>query len=126
MSYSEAITSGNVTQSDRKDWNATVAFAFRPPESLVSLRQRIQTSLSFNSSLLAVCLLRTGTGDCRTVSDSRRKSFDIRMDTGFSTLLRGGLSFSYIVSDQRHTSQKLTQTVFTVFGDLTLRAGEVR
>ncbi|MGD8726267.1 MAG: cell surface protein SprA, partial [Gemmatimonadales bacterium] len=124
--YNEGITSGNVTQSDRKDWTGTVAFAFRPPRSLVDLRQRIQTSLSFNSSLLAVCLLRTGTDECRTVSDSRRQQFDVRMDTGFSSMLRAGISFSYIVTDQRHTSQKLTQTVFTLFGDLTLRAGEVR
>jgi len=126
MSHNENVTSGNITQSDRRDWSATLAFAFSPPASLVSLRQRIQTSLSFNSSLLAVCLLRTGTDECRTVSDSRRQQFDVRMDTGFSSMLRAGLSFSYIVSDQRHTSQKLTQTVFTVFGDLTLRAGEVR
>jgi hypothetical protein len=60
------------------------------------------------------------------VSDSRRQQFDVRMDTGFSAMLRAGVSFSHIVSDQRHMSQKVTQMVFTVFGDLTLRAGEVR
>lgn len=126
LAHGEGVTSGNVTQSDREEWSGTVSFAFRPPTSLVTLRQRIQTSISFNSSLLAVCLLRRGSDDCRTVSDSRRQQFDIRMDTGFSTSLRAGLSFSYVVSDQRSTSQKLTQTVFTIFGDLTLRAGQVR
>jgi hypothetical protein len=125
-SKSESVTSGNVTESERREWGATVNFAFRPPQSFISLRNRIRTTVSFNSSVLSVCLLRTGTDDCRTVSDSRRQQLDLRLDTGFSSTLRGGLSFSHIVSEQRHTSQKLTQTVFTVFGDITLRAGQVR
>lgn len=123
---SESITSGNVTRSDRREWASTVAFAFRPPRSLVSLPNRIQTTLAFTSSLLAVCLVRTGSDECRTVSDSRRQQADLRLDTGFSPAVRGGLSFSYIVSDQRHTSQKLSQIVFAVFGDLTLTAGRLR
>jgi hypothetical protein len=124
-SISEAVTSGNVTESERREWGATVNFAFRSPR-FVSLRNRIQTTLGFSSSVLAVCLLRTGTDECRTVSDSRRQQLDARLDTGFSSTLRGGLSFSYIITDQRHTSQKLSQIVFTIFGDITLRAGQVR
>jgi hypothetical protein len=122
----KTVTSGNVTESDRRDWNAVASFAFRPPESLVSMRNRIQTSISYNWSVLAVCLLRVGSDECRSVSDSRRQQFDVRMDTGFSSSVRGGLSFSYILTDQRHTSQRLSQIVFSIFGDLTLRAGRVQ
>jgi hypothetical protein len=48
------------------------------------------------------------------------------MDTGFSEALRGGLTLSYVVSAQEHLSQQLTQIIFTVYGNLTLRAGQVR
>jgi len=125
-STTEAVTSGNVTQSDREEWGATVNFAFRPPQSLVALPNRIQTSLNYSRSFLGVCIVRTGTDECRVVSDSRRDAFDIRMDTGFSSMLRAGLTFSYIVNEQRHVSQKLRQYVFTIFGDLSLRAGQLR
>ena len=70
--------------------------------------------------------MRTGSEECRVISDSRRNQFDVRMDTGFSSMVRAGLTFSYILSEQRHTSQKLRQIVFTIFGDLTLRAGQLR
>jgi hypothetical protein len=122
----EAVTSGNITESNRRDWGATANVSFRPPRSLIPLRNRIQTALSFSSSMFAVCLIRVGSDECRTVSDSRRQQADLRLDTGFSPTVRGGLSFSYIVTDQRHTSQKLSQIVFTVFGDLTLTAGRLR
>jgi hypothetical protein len=126
LSHTEGITSGNVTESDRREWGATLNFAFRPPERLVRLPNRIQTSLAYSTSFLGVCIVRTGSAECRTVSDSRRNQVDFRMDTGFSAMLRGGLSFSYIQSDQRHLSQRLRQYVFTIFGDITLRAGRLR
>ena len=125
-SKTEAVTSGNLTQSDREEWGATLNFAFRPPQSLVSLPNRIQTALSYSNSFLGVCVVRTGSDECRVISDSRRDQFDVRMDTGFSSMVRAGLTFSYILSEQRNTSQKLRQIVFTVFGDLTLRAGQLR
>ncbi|MBE0594028.1 MAG: cell surface protein SprA, partial [Gemmatimonadales bacterium] len=126
LARTEGITSGNVTESDRREWGATVNFAFQPPERLVRLPNRIQTTLAYSTSFLGVCIVRTGSAECRVVSDSRRNQFDFRMDTGFSSMLRGGLSFSYISSDQRHLSQRLRQYVFTLFGDITLRAGRLR
>jgi hypothetical protein len=126
VSRTEGISSGNVTRSDRQEWGATLAFAFRPPESIVRLPNRIQTTLAYSTSDLGVCIVRTESAECRVVSDSRRNQLDVRMDTGFSTTLRGGLSFSYILSDQRHLSQKLKQYVFTIFGNITLRAGRLR
>jgi hypothetical protein len=125
-SRTEGVSSGNVTRSNRDEWGATLNFAFRPPESLVRLPNRIQTTLAYSTSDLGVCIVTTGSPECRVVSDSRRNQFDFRMDTGFSTTLRGGLSFSYILSDQRHLSQTMRQYVFTIFGDITLRAGRLR
>jgi hypothetical protein len=125
-SRTEAVTSGNVTQSDREEWGGTLNFSFRPPASFLALRNRIQTSLNYSRSNLGVCVVRTGSAECRVVSDSWREAFDIRLNTGFSATLRAGLTFSYIVNEQRHVSQKLRQYVFTVFGDISLRAGQLR
>ncbi len=126
LSSSEAVTSGNRTESDRQEWATTLNFAFRPPERLLRMQNRIQTTVAYSASVLSVCLLRADSDECRSVSDSRRNQFDVRLDTGFSATVRGGLTFSYIRSEQRHLSQGLNQIVFTVFGELTLQAGQIR
>jgi len=43
-----------------------------------------------------------------------------------SETLRGGANFSYVVNDLRHTSDRLSQVLFTIFLDLRLFAGEIR
>ena len=60
------------------------------------------------------------------MSDSRREQFDFRLDTGFSETVRAGISFSYVLSDLRHTASRLTQVVFAVFADVNLIAGQIR
>lgn len=122
----ESVTSGNVTESDRVVWGGSTSFGFRPPGSIMRLRSPIQTTVSFNASRLAVCLQRAGGEECTTVSDSRRRQFDVRMDTGFTPTLRGGATFSYVVTDQRHLSSRLSQVVFTIFADVNLFAGQLR
>jgi hypothetical protein len=125
-SRSEAITSGNVTRSDRQQWGANTNFAFQLPGLLFRLPNRIQTTLGYNSSVLSVCIQHTGDDQCVVVSDSRREQFDVRMTSGISSALRGGLTFSYVVNDQRHTSQKITQIVFSIYGEVNFRAGQLR
>ncbi len=122
----ERVTSGNITNTESKDWTGVVAFAFRPPRSLVRLRNQVRTTVSVLSSKLAVCLLRADSDECRSVSDSRRRQVDVRLDSGFSETLRGGATFSYTLTDVRHTSDKLSQIVFSIFFDVRLLAGEVR
>ncbi len=122
----EVVTSGNRTDSERRAWGASANFGWNLPRSLVPSGNRVQTSIAFNSSTLAVCLLQTGAADCRTVSDSRRDQLDIRMDTGFTQTLRGGMTFSYVLTDQRHTSQTLSQVVFTIYADINFVSGQIR
>ncbi len=122
----ESVTSGNVTESDRVTWGGSASFAFRVPRRIVELRAPIQTTVSFNASRLAVCLQRADATECNTVSDSRRQQFDVRVDTGFTPTLRGGATFSYVLTDQRHLSSKLSQVVFTIFADINLFAGQLR
>ena len=125
-SAGEGVTSGNVTESQRNDWGVSARYSFRLPESLVRMRDRVNATVSYNSSNVAVCLLRTGEETCRTISDSRRRQFDARIDTGFSETVRAGMSFSYVLSDLRHTASRLTQVVFAVFADVNLIAGQIR
>jgi len=45
------------------------------------------------------------------------------MDTGMSSTVVGGLSFSYILTDQRHLSSRFSQYVFTVFAEINFVTG---
>jgi hypothetical protein len=129
-SYSSAtsgrVTSGNTINTDRSEWRGTLGFGFRPPESLIRLRSQIRTNVSFDSSKRAVCLVRAGSDECRSVSDSRRHELAVRLDTGLSEVLRGGANLNYVVNDLRHTSDRLSQVVFSIFLDLRLFAGDIR
>jgi hypothetical protein len=60
------------------------------------------------------------------VANTRRSALDIRMDTGFSSQLRGGLSFNYVVTEQRHLSSELAQMIFTVFAEIFFVSGQIR
>lgn len=126
VATSDLITAGNLTHSERVEWGGAMHFAFRAPRGLVRLREAIQANLAYNASKTAVCLQRVRSDECRTVSDSRRHQLDLRLDTGLSELLRGGSTLTYVLSDQRHTSSRLTQVVFTIFADISLFAGQLR
>jgi hypothetical protein len=90
------------------------------------MRDRVNARVTYNSSRVGVCILLTGSDECRTVSDSRREQFDFRLDTGFSETVRAGVSFSYVLNDLRHTASRLSQVVFAIFADITLIAGQIR
>jgi len=123
---SDAVTSGNVTQRDQSEWGATLNFSFLPPRALVRLPNDIRSTVSYNTSTVTVCLLLVDADECTSISDSRRSSFDVRMDTGFSTQVRSGLSFSLIHNEQRHTSTETRQVVFTIFAEVLLVSGQIR
>ncbi|HXV86765.1 MAG TPA: hypothetical protein VD793_08710, partial [Gemmatimonadales bacterium] len=124
-SQSEQMVAGTRTTTWRQDWGANVGFAFAPPAWLVRLESPLRATLAGSGSAATVCVLRTGTDGCTTVADSRRRQVDVRVDTGFSPAVVGGLSFSYILNDQRHLSSRFSQIVFTVFADVSLVAGRI-
>ena len=122
----EARRTGNLTNSDQSGWLANMRFGFRVPRWLARLRSRIATELSYNSNVSTVCLIRTSAPECIVVSDSRRSEIRLGMDTGFSPSVRGGASFTRLVTDQRHTSSKFSQMVFTIFAQINFLAGQIR
>jgi hypothetical protein len=122
-SRTDLMAAGNTTRNDRVDWGGNLSFSFRAPRSLVRLQHPIRTVLSGAASDTRACLIRAGTSDCTPVADSRRRQLDARMDTGVSPTVVGGLSFSYILTDQRHLSSRFTQYVFSVFAEINFVTG---
>ncbi len=122
----EAVTSGNVTRTDREDWTVNLSFPLRMPESFARLPNAVRSALSFSSADVLVCLVRAGTADCSPVSEARRRQFDARLDTGLSPTVTAGTSFSYVLTEQRHTSTRLSQIIFTIFAEINFLAGQIR
>ena len=122
-SRSDATTSGNVTRTETTSWGGTVSFTFKRPNSGGA---DVRTNVTINTSDLSACLIRAGFDECTPVSDSKRELIDVHMDSPFSRTVTGGLSFSYVLSEQLATSAKLAQVTFTVFGSINFSAGRGR
>ncbi len=124
-SETDQITSGNRTHSVREDWGGNVSFSFRSPRSILELPNEIQTTLAAGSSTTTICLERRDAETCAALSDNRRRAVDVRMDTGFSPSVRGGASLSYVLTEQRHTFTKFSQTVFNIFAEVFFVSGQL-
>ena len=122
----DLVTAGNVTRTDRTDIGGTMSFSVRPPAALVNLPSDVRAELAVNASDASICLQSAGAGECATISDSRRRQVDLRLDTAFPPNMRGGASFSYVLTDQRHTSSKFSQVIFSVFLDINFLASQIR
>lgn len=123
---SDGITSGNTSRRDQEDWNASLNFSFRMPRSLLRLRNEIRTTLTYSTSTVAVCLVQAGADECLPISETYRSTIDARLDTGFSSQVRGGANFSYVITAQRHLSREFSQMVFSVFAEIFFVSGQLR
>lgn len=122
----DILTSGNITRSDRTEWGGTMTFSFQAPAWLVRVRRAIRATASASIADQLLCIQSPESQECSAVSDSRRRQVDIRLDTGFPPNMRGGASFSYVLTDQRHTSNKFSQVIFTIFVDINFLSAQVR
>jgi hypothetical protein len=125
-SQTDLTTAGNINRNERVDWGANLGFSFRSPASLARLPNPIRTTMSASASDTRACLILAGASDCTPVADTRRRQVDVRMDTGVSATVVGGLSFSYILTDQRHLSSRFSQYVFTVFAEINFLSGRAQ
>lgn len=123
---SDGVTSGNTTRRDQEDWNGSLNFAFRTPQSLLRLRNEIRTTITYATSTVATCLIQVNASECLPVSESYRSALDVRMDTGFSSQVRGGANFSYVITGQRHLSREFSQMVFSIFAEIFFVSGQLR
>jgi hypothetical protein len=119
------MAAGTETRTTREDWGANLGFALPLPTWLGRLSSPLRATLAGTGSDVRACVVRAGAPGCTSIADSRRRQVDLRVDTGFSPAVVGGLSFSYILNDQRHLSSRFSQIVFTVFADLNVVAGRL-
>jgi hypothetical protein len=101
-------------------------FRFRPPPSVVRLENEIQTTVNYGAAETVICLLRADTSECTEVSQHRRRSLDLRMETGFSLTVRGGLSLNYTRDEARHLSSRTRRVSLTVFADIFFDTGQLQ
>jgi len=126
ISTSDQVTTGNTSRREQSDWNGSLSFGFKPPRSIMRLPNPIRTTVTYTTSTVTVCLLQAGSSECLPVSDSYRSAIDARLDTGISAQVRGGASFSYVVTAQRSLSREYAQTVFSVFAEIFFVSGQIR
>jgi hypothetical protein len=120
------LTNGNVGRTDQETWNVNVNFSWRPPSSLIRLPNDLRTQARFSFSDVGRCLQTAGSGECTSVSFTGRREWGLQADTDFPPNLTGGLSASYLVSEERHFDRKFSQLTFTAFIQLSFISGEIR
>ena len=86
---------GNATQTDQRDINANMNYAFRLPGSISRLRKSVNASFYALFSKATTCLIRGGVDGCQTISDTRRQELRGGLDTDLLRIMRGGLQFGY-------------------------------
>jgi len=123
---SEALNSGNLTITDQVGWLGSLSFSLRVPRSVARLPSPILATVSFTTNKSTVCLLKRDEPECLAISDSRRSQIAVNLDTGFSPTVRGGVSFSRLITEQLHNSSKTSQTVFTIFAQVNFTAGQIQ
>ena len=123
---SDMLTSGSRTVNDVQRLGASLNFSVKAPSWLVRLPSEIRTSVTASATDDSVCLQRSGSAECASVSESSRRQLDFRLDTAFPPSMRGGASFTYVLTEERHTSSKFSQIVFTVFLNINFLASQVR
>jgi hypothetical protein len=120
-----STANGNRTETDQRDLNADLSYAFQLPASIARGRQLVRSQITALNSRTTSCLTRQGTG-CASVSDTRRQEYRGGLDTDLSNMLTGGLQVSYSITEARHLNRKFSQLIITASAQLSLFAGDYR
>ena len=123
---SDQLTAGNLFHSTRSEQNASVAFAFRPPASLVRLKTDIRTTARWSVASGKTCLQSPSSPTCVAYVDSRHTQAQLTMDTDFPPTMSAGLQMAYLVNEERQINRKTAQLVITAFVQLNTSVGQIR
>jgi hypothetical protein len=118
--------SGNFTRNQRDRIGADVSFSFRFPRDLVPLPSDVRTTIRFDHTRNRTCVQRSGSLECIPVSDSRRREYNLTMDTDLPPNVTAGLSAGYVLTQDAHVNRKFSQFVLTANVSVSLQAGELR
>jgi len=122
----EQLTAGNLFRTTRGQRNASLAFAWRPPPSLMRLKSDIRTTARYSQISNATCLRSIGRDTCVPFVDSRQTEAQLTMDTSFPPILTAGFQMAYVLNDERQINRKTSQLVLTAFVQLNTSVGQVR
>jgi hypothetical protein len=122
----ERLAAGNLFKTERSQQNATVAFAFRPPPSLVRWRSQIRTTFRYSVTDNTTCLQSAGQGECVPYVDSRQVLAQFTMDTDLPPNMSAGLQMAYILNDERQSNRRNSQLVITAFVQMQTSVGQLR
>jgi hypothetical protein len=122
----DQLSAGNLFSSDRDQQDAFVAFAFRPPASILRLKGDIRTNIRYSVSHNATCIRTAETTVCVPFVDSRQSQAQLTMDTSFPPSLSAGLQMAYIVNQESQANSKTAQLVITAFVNLSTSVGQFR
>jgi motility/secretion related protein SprA len=124
--FSDQRTSGNLFHTLRDQKNATLAFSFRPPRSILPLRTGIRTNANYSEITSTACLRSAGQDRCVPYADTRQTQTQITMDTDFPPSLSAGFQMAYLVNEERQFNRKTAQLVITAFVQLSTSVGQLR
>jgi hypothetical protein len=122
----ERLAAANLFKTERSQQNATVAFAFRPPPSLVRWRSQIRTTFRYSVTDNTTCLQSAGQGECVPYVDSRQVLAQFTMDTDLPPNMSAGLQMAYILNDERQSNRRNSQLVITAFVQMQTSVGQLR
>ncbi|HEV8398503.1 MAG TPA: cell surface protein SprA [Gemmatimonadales bacterium] len=122
----EQISAGNTFKNERNQQNATVAFAFRPPNFFGGRRSNIRTTMRYSITGNTQCLRSASQADCVPFVDSRQVQAQLTMDTDLPPNMSAGLQMAYLLNEERQTSRRVRQIVITAFVQLQTSVGQIR
>ncbi len=117
---------GNTTESNQDDLNASLSYAFRLPTSVSRIRKQVRTSATALVSRASTCLRQRTQTDCSNVSDIRRRELRGGLDTEILRIMTGGLQFGYSLTDARHLDRRVSQIFLSAVFQVSLFSGDYR
>ena len=123
---SEQVASGSLVRTSTSISNAYMAFAFRPPRSLVKLPTDIRTSARYTVTTSLQCVQPASSQNCVSFVDTQQQQTQLSMDTEFPPTFSAGLQVAYILNQQFQLNQKTAQLTITAYVSLSTSVGQFR
>lgn len=92
----------------------------------MKLASDVRTSLRYQNSVNAMCVVLTSGPDCISIADSRQTEYNLTMDTDFPPNVVAGLAAGYVLTDDRHLNRKFSLFTLTASARIFFSAGELR
>ena len=120
----ERQANGTTTHGTGRDITANLIYLFRLPGNISSARKQVRASINGLSSKSESCLDLPDVTGCIGISDIRRQTLRVGVDTDILTILTGGLQAAYVVNDVRQLNRKTEQLTLSLTFQLSLFSGD--